>query len=50
MNKQIKIEVGNSFKKEAFFKDIDEIGNAIIETDKGKKVMSSGEISIKGVY
>jgi biotin-(acetyl-CoA carboxylase) ligase len=50
MNKQIKIEVGNSFKKEAFFKDIDENGNAIIETDKGKKVMSSGEISIKGVY
>lgn len=50
MNKQIKIEVGNSFKKEAFFKDIDENGNAIIETDEGKKVMSSGEISIKGVY
>lgn len=50
MNKQIKIEFGNSFKKEAFFKDIDENGNAIIETDKGKKVMSSGEISIKGVY
>ena len=50
MNKQIKIEFGNSFKKEAFFKDIDENGNAIIEIDKGKKVMSSGEISIKGVY
>tara|TARA_B000000557_G_C20781771_1_gene446856 strand:- start:755 stop:1498 length:744 start_codon:yes stop_codon:yes gene_type:complete len=50
MNKQIKIEVGNSSKKEAFFKDIDENGNAIIETDEGKKVMSSGEISIKGVY
>ena len=50
MNKQIKIEVGNSFKKEAFFKDIDENGNAIIETDEGKKVISSGEISIKGVY
>lgn len=50
MNKQIKIEVGNSFKKEAFFRDIDENGNAIIETDEGKKVMSSGEISIKGVY
>ena len=50
MNKQIKIEVGNSFKKQAFFKDIDENGNAIIETDEGKKVMSSGEISIKGVY
>ena len=50
MNKQIKIEVGNSFKEEAFFKDIDENGNAIIETNEGKKVMSSGEISIKGVY
>ena len=50
MNKQIKIEVGNFSKKEAFFKDIDENGNAIIETDEGKKVMSSGEISIKGVY
>ena len=50
MNKQIKIEVGNSSKKEAFFKDIDENGNAIIETDEGKKVISSGEISIKGVY
>ena len=50
MNKQIIIEVGNSFKKEAFFKDIDENGNAIIETDEGKKVISSGEISIKGVY
>ena len=50
MNKQIIIEVGNSFKKEAFFKDIDENGNAIIETDEGKKVISSSEISIKGVY
>ena len=50
IDKQIKIEVDNSLKKEAFFKDIDESGNAIIETDEGKKVMSSGEISIKGVY
>ena len=50
MNKKIIIEVGNSFKKEAFFRDIDENGNAIIETDEGKKVISSGEISIKGVY
>ena len=32
------------------FKDIDEKGNAVIETDIGEEIITSGEISIKGVY
>jgi len=50
MNKEITIEDTNSNQIKAIFKDIDEKGNAIIETDIGEEVISSGEISIKGVY
>ena len=50
MNKEIMLENTNSFQKKGIFKDIDEKGNAIIETDIGEEVISSGEISIKGVY
>ena len=50
INKEIKIQDGNSLEKKAIFKDIDTRGNAIIETKEGQKVITSGEISIKGVY
>ena len=50
INKVIKIKDSNSLEKKAIFKDIDTRGNAIIETKKGQKVITSGEISIKGVY
>ena len=50
MNKEIMLENTNSFQKKGIFKDIDEKGNAIIETDIGEEIISSGEISIKGVY
>lgn len=50
MNKEIKIQDSDSLEKKAIFKDIDTRGNAIIETKEGQKVITSGEISIKGVY
>ena len=50
INKVIKIKDSNSLEKKAIFKDIDTRGNAIIETKEGQKVITSGEISIKGVY
>ena len=50
INKEIKIQDGDSLEKKAIFKDIDTKGNAIIETSEGQKVIASGEISIKGVY
>ena len=40
----------NSNQIKAIFKDIDEKGNAVIETDIGEEIITSGEISIKGVY
>ncbi|MFL2709888.1 MAG: biotin--[acetyl-CoA-carboxylase] ligase [Gammaproteobacteria bacterium] len=50
MNKEIKTQDSDSLEKKAIFKDIDTRGNAIIETKEGQKVITSGEISIKGVY
>ena len=50
INKKIKINNGNAFEKEAIFLDVDKDGNAIVKTDKGIELLSSGEISIKGVY
>ena len=50
MNKEIKIQDSDSLEKKAIFKDIDTRGNAIIETKEGQKVITSGEISIMGVY
>tara|TARA_B100000941_G_scaffold241801_1_gene185493 strand:- start:1219 stop:1962 length:744 start_codon:yes stop_codon:yes gene_type:complete len=50
MNKEITLNDSNSYQKKVIFKDVDEKGNAIIETDSGKEIISSGEISIKGVY
>ena len=46
----IKINDGNAFEKEAIFLDVDKNGNAIVKTDQGRELISSGEISIKGVY
>ncbi len=50
INKKIKINDGNAFEKEAIFLDVDKNGNAIVKTDQGRELISSGEISIKGVY
>ena len=50
MNKKIKINNGDALEKEAVFLGVDKNGNAIVETDQGREFISSGEISIKGVY
>ena len=50
INKEIEIIDGEHLKKKAIFKDIDAQGNAIIETKDGEEVISTGQISIKGVY
>ena len=50
INKKIKINNGNASEKEAIFLDVDKNGNAIVKTDQGIELLSSGEISIKGVY
>ena len=50
MNKKIKINNGDTFEKEAIFLGVDKNGNAIVKTDQGKELISSGEISIKGIY
>ena len=50
INKEIEIFDGENLQKKAIFKDIDAQGNAIIETKDGEEVISTGQISIKGVY
>ena len=50
INKEIEIYDGEHLQKKAIFKDIDAQGNAIIETKDGEEVISTGQISIKGVY
>ena len=50
INKKIKINNGKASEKEAIFLDVDKNGNAIVKTDQGIELLSSGEISIKGVY
>ena len=50
INKKIKINNGNAFEREAIFLNVDKNGNAIVKTDQGIELLSSGEISIKGVY
>jgi BirA family biotin operon repressor/biotin-[acetyl-CoA-carboxylase] ligase len=50
INKEIEIFDGEHLKKKAIFKDIDAQGNAIIETKEGEEVITTGQISIKGVY
>ena len=50
INKKIKIYNNQDKKQNAIFKDVDSSGNAIIETENGLEVFSSGQISIKGIY
>jgi len=50
INKEIEIFDGENLQKKAIFKDIDAQGNAIIESKDGEEVISTGQISIKGVY
>ena len=49
INKKIEI-YGDSQRKNAIFVGIDDLGNALIETDNGIEVYKSGQISIKGIY
>ena len=50
INKEIEVLNENSFMQKGIFKDIDDIGNAIIETNKGLEIFRSGQIKIKGIY
>jgi biotin-(acetyl-CoA carboxylase) ligase len=50
INKEIKIHKKNNKKENAIFKDVDNFGNALIETTSGLEVFSSGQIIIKGIY
>ena len=50
INKEIKIHKNNNKKENAIFKDVDNFGNAIIETGTGLEVFSSGQVTIKGIY
>ena len=50
INQEVEIYDGERFVKTAIFKDIDNQGNAIIETKNGHEKIISGEISIKGIY
>ena len=50
INKEIQIYDNKNIKKDAIFRDIDDLGNAIIETDNGLEVFRSGHIKIKGIY
>ena len=46
-----KIEIyDDKRKKNAIFVGVDDLGNAIIETDNGLEVFKSGQITIKGIY
>ena len=50
MNKEIEVYNENNFVQKGIFKDIDDLGNAMIETNKGLEVFRSGQIKIKGIY
>ena len=50
INREIQIYDNKNIKKDAIFRDIDDLGNAIIETDNGLEVFRSGHIKIKGIY
>ena len=50
INREIQIYDNKNIKKNAIFRDIDDLGNAIIETDNGLEVFRSGHIKIKGIY
>ena len=50
INKEIEIYDGKHHQKKAIFKGIDAQGNALIESNEGKEVIATGQISIKGVY
>ena len=46
----VEIYEGNEFLEKTIFKDIDEEGNAILESKNDIKKIGSGQISIKGIY
>ena len=50
MNKEIEVYDENNFVQKGIFKNIDDLGNAMIETNKGLEVFRSGQIKIKGIY
>jgi len=50
LNKAVEIYEGKAFLEKTIFKDIDEEGNAILESKDDIKKIGSGQISIKGIY
>ena len=50
IDKEVKIIQGDNSSQDAIFKDIDNNGCALLQTDMGLKKFNSGEVSIKGVY
>ena len=43
-------DLDEEFIKKVIFKDIDEDGNGILQNKNGHERISSGQISIKGIY
>ena len=50
LNKEVEIYKNEEFIKKVVFKDIDEDGNGILQNKNGHERISSGQISIKGIY
>jgi BirA family biotin operon repressor/biotin-[acetyl-CoA-carboxylase] ligase len=50
LNKEVEIYKDEEFIKKVIFKDIDEDGNGILQNKNGHERISSGQISIKGIY
>ena len=50
LNKEVEIYKDGEFIKKVIFKDIDEDGNGILQNKNGYEIISSGQISIKGIY
>ena len=50
LNREVEIYKDEEFVKKVIFKDIDENGNGILQSNNGHEKISSGQISIKGIY
>ena len=50
LNREVEIYKDEEFVKKVIFKDIDENGNGILQSKNGHEKISSGQISIKGIY
>jgi BirA family biotin operon repressor/biotin-[acetyl-CoA-carboxylase] ligase len=50
LNREVEIYKDEEYIKKVIFKGIDESGNGILENKNGYEKISSGQISIKGIY